>query len=343
MSKIQLLPAIPERPQSALPAGFSWEQVRAKICRADDLDEVLEFRRRLAALGRYLSRKADKDEARRCWLLSARRIGELLGEGLPGQHIEHSPSLIREGDIAKNDRYRFRLLAQHWDVAEELIDEGVLSQYAIVCEIERRRREVGDVIVTLPQDVDLRHCAASELDVPADCVDLILTDPPYGADYISCWSDLAKLACNVLRPGGLLVTYSGQMFLREALVALSAHLEYVWVAAIVHDGAFFQLRKHKVQVAWKPLLVFGRSPITVAHEWIDTLDMGRREKAYHGWQQASAEAAYVAEAFTIPGDLVVDPFLGGGTTAVVCRDLGRRFIGCDIDPQRVERAKERLT
>lgn len=46
--------------------------------------------------------------------------------------------------------------------------------------------------------------------------------------------------------------------------------------------------------------------------------------------------------FSAPGDLVLEPFLGSGTTAVVSVKLGRRFIGCEISPEYVEIAKSRL-
>ena len=46
--------------------------------------------------------------------------------------------------------------------------------------------------------------------------------------------------------------------------------------------------------------------------------------------------------FSAPGDLVLDPFLGSGTTAVVAAKLGRRFVGCEIAPEYVEIAKSRL-
>jgi len=42
------------------------------------------------------------------------------------------------------------------------------------------------------------------------------------------------------------------------------------------------------------------------------------------------------------GDLVFDPFMGSGTTAVVADRLGRKFFGCDINPDYVEMALERL-
>ena len=43
-----------------------------------------------------------------------------------------------------------------------------------------------------------------------------------------------------------------------------------------------------------------------------------------------------------PGDLVIDPFLGGGTTALAALEEGRRFAGCDLDPAYVEASKKRI-
>lgn len=43
-----------------------------------------------------------------------------------------------------------------------------------------------------------------------------------------------------------------------------------------------------------------------------------------------------------PGDLVMDPFLGSGTTAKVAYQTGRRFLGCDLSPEYVELTKRRL-
>jgi len=48
------------------------------------------------------------------------------------------------------------------------------------------------------------------------------------------------------------------------------------------------------------------------------------------------------EAFTDPGDLVLDPFCGSGTTGVACLRLGRRFIGIEKDSRHVATARERL-
>jgi len=42
------------------------------------------------------------------------------------------------------------------------------------------------------------------------------------------------------------------------------------------------------------------------------------------------------------GDLILDPFLGSGTTAVACKELGRRFIGIEIEPKYCAIAERRL-
>lgn len=47
--------------------------------------------------------------------------------------------------------------------------------------------------------------------------------------------------------------------------------------------------------------------------------------------------------FSFPGDLIADPFVGSGTTAVVAWKLGRRFVGSDIDPECVALAQARVS
>jgi len=42
------------------------------------------------------------------------------------------------------------------------------------------------------------------------------------------------------------------------------------------------------------------------------------------------------------GDIVLDPFMGSGTTGVVCKELGRGFIGIEIDENYFNLAKERI-
>ena len=45
---------------------------------------------------------------------------------------------------------------------------------------------------------------------------------------------------------------------------------------------------------------------------------------------------------TKAGDVVLDPFLGSGTTAIACKELGRKYIGFEIDEKYYNIAKDRL-
>ena len=46
--------------------------------------------------------------------------------------------------------------------------------------------------------------------------------------------------------------------------------------------------------------------------------------------------------YTYRGDVVLDPFLGSGTTAVAAARNDRRYVGYDTDPAYVDLARERL-
>jgi len=50
----------------------------------------------------------------------------------------------------------------------------------------------------------------------------------------------------------------------------------------------------------------------------------------------------IIKASSNEGDTVADYFLGSGTTAVVCKELNRNFIGCDINPKAIEITNARL-
>lgn len=62
----------------------------------------------------------------------------------------------------------------------------------------------------------------------------------------------------------------------------------------------------------------------------------------HSTQKPEAILRMVVEASTNRGDLVLDPFVGVGTTAAVCRKLGRRCIGIELVERYVEIARRRL-
>ncbi|MFQ3595750.1 MAG: site-specific DNA-methyltransferase, partial [Sphingomonadaceae bacterium] len=65
-------------------------------------------------------------------------------------------------------------------------------------------------------------------------------------------------------------------------------------------------------------------------------------KKAHPTQKPEALLARVLLATTKPGDLVLDPFLGTGTTAAVARRLNRRFIGIEREATYADLARERV-
>jgi modification methylase len=68
-------------------------------------------------------------------------------------------------------------------------------------------------------------------------------------------------------------------------------------------------------------------------------DGGRKA---HPTQKPEALLQRVLLASTKPGDLVVDPFFGTGTTGAVAKQLGRRFIGIERDQDYARAAEERI-
>lgn len=62
----------------------------------------------------------------------------------------------------------------------------------------------------------------------------------------------------------------------------------------------------------------------------------------HEAQKPLDLAEYLIKLTTIEGQLVLDPFIGSGTTAVACRRMNRRFIGFEVDENYLQVAKRRL-
>ncbi len=62
----------------------------------------------------------------------------------------------------------------------------------------------------------------------------------------------------------------------------------------------------------------------------------------HPTQKSDALFAALIRRHSNPGDLVIDPFVGGGTTAVAALNEGRLFRGCDLDPHYVAETRKRV-
>lgn len=200
--------------------------------------------------------------------------------------------------------------------------------------------------VTTP-GVDIRHGDFRRvLDDLVGKVDAVITDPPYERRWLKRdAADFAAWAARALKPGGHLAVLYGHLrqYELQALLAGTAGLDYRWTCAYLMPDSESRVFSRRVRNLWKPVLVFWR-PDGGRPEWLagDVFVSEAADKRFHQWGQSESGTAALVQAFSRPGDLVADPFFGGGTTAVACHKLGRRFVGCDIDERAVLRARARL-
>ncbi len=160
---------------------------------------------------------------------------------------------------------------------------------------------------------------------------LVLTDPPYAYQYLPLWDSIALAAQRVLKPGGFFVSYSGNAFLPQVLSSLSSSLDYYWTGGVQHQIAGNQSRWNVVN-CMKPLVVYNKPPkICPPDTFVDLLTIGKMEKDYHWMQQSIDEARSLVRTFTRPGDWILDPMVGSGTTLLAAYLEGRNAVGIDID------------
>ena len=305
--------------------GFA-AAIREQAATIENVAPLEEGRRRLAALRNYLKQKSQRVEVEAAERWCEARIGELLGD--PEEAMlagKRDPSSALEG-LTADERYWFRLMAAHPDIVAAAIEESQTSRAAILARIKEATASPTRGFV---RSGDFRDVLA---DLDSDSVDLIVTDPPYSADSVTLYDDLGKFAARVLVPGGSLLAYSGQHNLPEVLRVLGRELRYWWTLALLHTHGGQQLPGKWVIVGWKPIVWFVKGKRRGNEYVIDLVRGSKPRKELHKWAQGEAEAAYLIEQLTTPGDLVVDPFSGSGTTAVAATKLGRRFLGAEIPP-----------
>lgn len=79
---------------------------------------------------------------------------------------------------------------------------------------------------------------------------------------------------------------------------------------------------------------------TLSNLW--NIKRGKKIHKSHGATFPLELANKVIENFSKVGDVVIDPFMGTGTTGVCCKSLDRNFIGIEIDPLYYEIANNRI-
>jgi len=180
-------------------------------------------------------------------------------------------------------------------------------------------------------------------DIPDNSIDIIITDPPYPEKYLYLFEELSEFAKKKLKPSGFCISYSGHIHLPMVLQNLGKYLDYYWIFCLYHTGSTQIVQGRNVIAKWKPILFFQKKPFKKFDETVsDYIRSDKREKDLHEWQQGVNAISELIEYFTEPGDIVCDPFVGGGTTLFCAKQLKRNCIGAEIDENTFYLAKERL-
>jgi len=116
-----------------------------------------------------------------------------------------------------------------------------------------------------------------------------------------------------------------------------------------HETLIWASREAKARYTFNyEALKAGNEDVQVRSDWFLPLCTGEERlkdeagRKVHPTQKPEALLARVLLASTKPGDVVLDPFFGSGTTGAVAKRLGRRFIGIERDPAYAGAAEARI-
>jgi len=229
-------------------------------------------------------------------------------------------------------------------IVEEMDETGKVDRAFKELKRVKRLEERQSTQIDIPVDSPVWHGDFRTVgnQIPDNSVDMIFTDPPYNEDAIQLYRDLGIFANRVLKPGGLLLTYSGQIFLPQTINALSENLEYIWCFSTRHNEGQTRIWKVNVKNTWKPILGYIKPPLDVWWKSIPDSVIGKSDKSSHDWQQNIEDALHYLSHLCPSSGLVVDPFCGSGTTLVAAKQLGIRHIGIEEDIEDVQSTIKRL-
>lgn len=197
-------------------------------------------------------------------------------------------------------------------------------------------------------------CTRILKELPSECVDLVLTDPPYGVCYqdrfgrtvandddprrvLGAFTDLYR----VLKQDRLCISFYGwgqvDAFFhawRRAGFRPVGHI--VWAKEYASRTRYLNYRHEQAYVLAKGRPTLPVEPLDDIQPWVYS---GNVE---HPTQKAADILTPLIEAFTSPGQIVLDPFAGSGSTLVAAAMLGRGYLGIELDQRYATAARDRL-
>ncbi len=351
-----------------------YEKARRALHAAKSIDEVKNIRDKMEALRAYAKQSKDfemSNFAAEIRIRAERRMGQMLkaqknnGKMNKGggdrksnkyhqSHGDTSDSIttLRTIGISRSMSSRSQAIAS---LPEELFEKTITEHKESNRELtgstmqilvkKTRKEEKNKRKSAVPSDIGEHQFHVgnfTDTAIPEASVDAIITDPAYGREFLHLYGELAQFATTVLKPGGSLVVMCGLSYLPEIIRDMTQHIRYHWMLSYLTLGSESpQIFTRKVVTFWKPLLWFVNGDYT--GDWIsDVCQSDANDKNHHHWGQSISGMTGIVDRFSNPGDIILDPFCGGGTTGVVAASMNRRFIGIDCDPQCIETTKQRI-
>ena len=196
----------------------------------------------------------------------------------------------------------------------------------------------------------LGDCLEYMKTMPARSVDAVITDPPYGINaekgtsgfgeskdtvrhYDDKWIKPGKeIFDQILTKSQSIFVFGGNYF-TDSLPQSDAWLVWDKTGNIKFQNPFSDC-----ELVWTTLT---RKTVK-KYTYILQGFIGAEKKRFHPTQKPVAIMKMLIEDFTKKGDTIFDPFMGSGTTGVAAVQLGRNFIGCEIDPKYFAIAEKRI-
>ena len=189
-------------------------------------------------------------------------------------------------------------------------------------------------------------------------VDAVVTDPPYGIADCPGGPQSRTADKGNYRAGGFpdtedyvkrvcagVILHCVERFGRVVLTPGRINLWYYPKAKDV--GIFFQPAAVGVSFwgrpTWQPILFYGTAP--KSGEQLRSLHYQLTESSPdngHPCPKPIRAWTWLVDKASRPGEVILDPFMGSGTTGVAALRLGCRFIGIEISPEYFEIAKRRI-
>lgn len=190
--------------------------------------------------------------------------------------------------------------------------------------------------------------------IPANTADFVLTDPPYFVRYkdrngrtIQNDTDPASVlgafkdVYRVLKPDSFCVCFYGwskvdAFFSAWTKAGFQPIGHIVWHKGYASRSGFLQARHEQAFLLAKGKPAKPEKPLNDVRAWEYS---GNR---FHPTEKAVSVLKPLVECFSKPGDVVLDPFSGSGSTSVTAALCGRQYIGIELEEKYVEYARKRL-